>query len=363
MPRDDHDRLHLSRREFLGSALPIGLLALNGASAAADPPPRDKALIAITLDLEMSRNFPTWDQTHWDYEKGNLDAPTKRYAVEAARRVKAKGGLIHFFALGQTMEQEDVGWLKEIAAQGHPIGNHTYDHVNVKATRIEDVQFRFRRAPWLVEGKTPAEVIAGNIRLAELALKQRAGIAVSPASARPGGFNDGLSDRPDLQALLLKQGYHLGQQQVPRASDRPGRASRPSPRSWRHRRGPGTRPTVRLPFRAGRDPDEPDQRRHGLPHRPLAARSRSSRPSARPSRGPSNTAPSSASSPIPPAWWPPTPSSGPSRRSSTWFARRPDTPRWSTWEPSPAGRAGPVESNRRMPIRQLRRRSCCIVIS
>ena len=56
----------------------------------------------------MSRNFPTWDQTHWDYEKGNLDAPTKRYAVEAARRVKAHGGVIHFFAVGQTMEQEDV---------------------------------------------------------------------------------------------------------------------------------------------------------------------------------------------------------------------------------------------------------------
>ena len=52
----------------------------------------DKALIAITLDLEMSRHYPTWDQMHWDFEKGNLDAPTKRYAVEAARRVKAGAG-------------------------------------------------------------------------------------------------------------------------------------------------------------------------------------------------------------------------------------------------------------------------------
>ena len=73
---------------------------------------RRRPSIAITLDLEMSRNFPTWDQTHWDYEKGNLDAATKRYAVEAARRVKARGGVIHFFAVGQTMEQEDVGWLQ-----------------------------------------------------------------------------------------------------------------------------------------------------------------------------------------------------------------------------------------------------------
>ena len=195
-----------TRRSFLASALGTGLARVGPAQALTDPPPAKTALIAITLDLEMSRNFPTWDQTHWDYEKGNLDAATKRYAVEAARRVKARGGVIHFFALGQTMEQEDVGWLREIVARGHPVGNHTYDHVNVKATRREDIQFRFRRAPWLIEGKAPADVIADNIRLAERALKQRIGIA--PAGFRtPGGFADGLEDRPDLQASLLRMGY------------------------------------------------------------------------------------------------------------------------------------------------------------
>jgi peptidoglycan/xylan/chitin deacetylase (PgdA/CDA1 family) len=194
-----------SRRGFLASAASTGL-ATAGARVYAPLPPADRARIAITLDLEMSRHYPTWDQMHWDYEKGNLDAPTKRYAVEAARRVKDNGGVIHFFALGQTMEQEDVGWLKEIVAQGHPVGNHTYDHINVTATRAEDIQFRFRRAPWLIEGKTPAEVIAGNIRLAESALKRRIGL--TPAGFRtPGGFHNGLADRPDLQAMLLKLGY------------------------------------------------------------------------------------------------------------------------------------------------------------
>jgi Polysaccharide deacetylase len=201
-----HGMSHATRRGFLATTAATGLAAAAPSRAFAVPAPAEKALIAITLDLEMSRNFPTWDQTHWDYEKGNLDAATKRYAVEAARRVKARGGLIHFFALGQTMEQEDLGWLREIVAQGHPVGNHTYDHVNVKATRREDIQFRFRRAPWLIEGKAISEVIADNIRLAERALKQRIGIA--PAGFRtPGGFNDGLEDRPDLQAMLLKLGY------------------------------------------------------------------------------------------------------------------------------------------------------------
>jgi len=191
-----------------------GLATAGSAPGFVAPTPAGKALIAITLDLEMSRNFPTWDQTHWDYEKGNLDAATKRYAVEAARRVKAKRGVIHFFALGQTMEQQDVGWLREIVAQGHPVGNHTYDHVNVKATHVEDIQYRFRRAPWLIEGKPPAEVIAGNIRLAESALKAR--IGVTPNGFRtPGGYNNGLADRPDLQALLLKLGYTWVSSQYP----------------------------------------------------------------------------------------------------------------------------------------------------
>jgi peptidoglycan/xylan/chitin deacetylase (PgdA/CDA1 family) len=192
------------RRDFLATCLAAGI-ATTGAHARA-PVADEKALIAISLDLEMSRNFPNWEETHWDYEKGNLDAPTKQYAVEAARRVKERGGLVHFFALGQTMEQPNVDWLRAIVAQGHPIGNHSYDHVNIKATRSEDIQFRFQRSPWLIEGKTPSEVIASNIRLAESALKSRIGIA--PAGFRtPGGFNNGLVDRPDLQAMLLKFGY------------------------------------------------------------------------------------------------------------------------------------------------------------
>jgi hypothetical protein len=104
------------------------------------------------------------------------------------------------------LEQEDVDWLREIHAEGHPVGNHTYDHVNVKATKPDQIQFRFQRAPWLIEGKRPDEVIAENIALATRALKQRVGI--TPAGFRtPGGFNDGLKDRPDVQKMLLAQGF------------------------------------------------------------------------------------------------------------------------------------------------------------
>jgi hypothetical protein len=167
---------------------------------------RPKARIAITLDLEMSRNFPTWETTHWDYEKGNLDADTKRYALEVAQRVKARGGAVHFFCVGRVLEQEDIGWLSEIVRMGHPVGNHTYDHVYVLAQKPEDIQFRFKRAPWLMRGQTVEKVIEENVRITTEAMRNRLGIA--PSGFRtPGGFPDGIAGRADVQRMLQTQGF------------------------------------------------------------------------------------------------------------------------------------------------------------
>jgi peptidoglycan/xylan/chitin deacetylase (PgdA/CDA1 family) len=196
----------MTRRDFLASSA-AGLTTLTaGRAAGRDDPHAGQALVAVTLDLEMSRNFPRWEDTHWDYEKGNLNDETKRYTAEACRRVKAAGGVVHCFAVGRVFEQADVGWLREIAAAGHPIGNHTYDHVNVKATRPEDLQFRFRRAPWLIEGRTPQQVIVENVRLTSAALKARLGVAAA-GFRTPGGFADGLADRPDVRGWLRELGF------------------------------------------------------------------------------------------------------------------------------------------------------------
>ena len=198
----------MQRREFLAASASA---AISSQATAAEPSP---ALIAITLDLEMSRNFPTWETTHWDFEKGNLNGETKQYAVEAARRVKERGGRVHFFALGRTLEQENTEWLQEIAAAGHPIGNHTYDHVNVRATKPADIQFRFQRSPWLIEGRQPAEIIRENIRLTSAALKSRLGIEAA-GFRTPGGFGPGLADREDVQKMLLGLGFRWASSKYP----------------------------------------------------------------------------------------------------------------------------------------------------
>ena len=190
-----------SRRHFLAASAASVL-----ASGAVAPMRPGAAQIAITLDLEMSANFPKREDTHWNFEKGNLDDATKAYAVEAGRRVCEAGGYIHYFCVGRVLEQPDVSWLTQLAADGHPIGNHTYDHVNVTATRTENLQFRFQRSPWLIDGRTVEEVIRENIRLTTLALKQRAGID-NRGFRTPGGFAEGLVGREDIQRLLIESGF------------------------------------------------------------------------------------------------------------------------------------------------------------
>jgi peptidoglycan/xylan/chitin deacetylase (PgdA/CDA1 family) len=173
------------------------------------------AQIAITLDLEMSRHYPRREIKEWDFEKGNLDDATKEYSVQAAQIAKKLGGLIHFFCVGRVLEQPDVSWLQEIAAAGHPVGNHTYDHVNVLAKEPEATQYRFQRAPWLVRGKTARQVIEENIRITEIALERRAKIA-QRGFRTPGGFHNGLVERPDVRNLLAGLGFDWVSSKYPR---------------------------------------------------------------------------------------------------------------------------------------------------
>lgn len=197
----------LDRRCFLatgalwGANTALACAALRDESAA-----QGAARVAITMDLEMSRDYPQRGEREWDYQKGNLDEPTKQYAVRAAQLVREYGGVVHFFCVGRVLEQPDVTWLRDIAAAGHPIGNHTYDHVNVLATVPREAQFRFQRSPWLIGNKTAAEVIRENVAMTNEALRGRLDIAAN-GFRTPGGFSNGLTGREDIQQLLIDQGF------------------------------------------------------------------------------------------------------------------------------------------------------------
>ena len=195
----------MNRRRFLQATAAAAACGSAPFARGQTAKPR-AAQIAITLDLEMARNFPTWDASEWDYQKGNLNDETKAYALEAARRVKAAGGVVHLFLVGRALEQANVEWLKQLVADGHRIGNHTYDHVNLLAKTPEEVQYRFKRCPWLVEGRQPLEIIRENIRLTNAAIKSRLGVDAA-GFRTPGGFANGLLERADLQAMLKELGF------------------------------------------------------------------------------------------------------------------------------------------------------------
>src|SRR5437870_794882 len=95
----------LSRRELLGGSVAAALGVPWEFLRHAGKTPPQRALIAITLDLEMSAQYPRRDITEWNYEKGNLDEATKKYAVAAARVANERGGRIHFFCVGRVLEQ------------------------------------------------------------------------------------------------------------------------------------------------------------------------------------------------------------------------------------------------------------------
>ncbi|MAV36948.1 MAG: chitin deacetylase [Planctomycetaceae bacterium] len=212
--RPNDNRLFHTRRGFLATAAAAGgCLAARPLPAAEKP--SEKAQICLTLDLEMSRHYPQRGIFEWDFQKGNLDDATKRYAVKAGELVRDRGGIIHYFCVARVLEQPDVAWLKQLAKTGHPIGNHTYDHVNVKATTVPSVQFRFKRAPWLAGGRKPPQLIRDNIQLADAALSMRAGIQ-SRGFRTPGGFHSGLDERPDLQKMLQELGFTWISSKYPR---------------------------------------------------------------------------------------------------------------------------------------------------
>lgn len=201
------------RRTFLMGAVAGTVASAIGYSQ--EKQSAKKARIAITFDLEMSRMYPKRDMMEWDFQKGNLNEPTKNYSLEAARVAKDSGGLIHYFCVGRVLEQANIDWLKQIAALGHPVGNHTYDHVNVWTKSPEGTQFRFQRSPWLIRGRTAQEIIRENIRITTLALKQRAGINAD-GFRTPGGSYNALNGREDLQQLLLDEGFTWASSKYPR---------------------------------------------------------------------------------------------------------------------------------------------------
>jgi peptidoglycan/xylan/chitin deacetylase (PgdA/CDA1 family) len=161
--------------------------------------------VALMLCVEMCSNFPYWSST-WDDRKGAIDADTKRYIAQLSSRAHELQIPLHFIVLGSSLEDPDIDYLLRARDHGHVFGNHTYSHLFVKARTIPSLQAVYQKQPWRANGRAPLQIIRDEIHQTTLAIRERLGVA--PAGLRtPGGFATALHDAPELQQVLLEEGF------------------------------------------------------------------------------------------------------------------------------------------------------------
>ena len=162
--------------------------------------------VSLTFDIEMCTNFPYWTEV-WDHRKGAIDEHTKRHIGKLADVGKELGVRFQWFVVGAALEDNDLDYLRRLIAEGHPVGNHTYHHVNVRAQRFENLQVVYNSDPSKLQGAaTPFDVIANEVSVTSDLLEHRLG--VRPKGFRtPGGFGNGIHDAPAVQELLREHGF------------------------------------------------------------------------------------------------------------------------------------------------------------
>jgi len=160
--------------------------------------------LSLRPAVEMCTNFPYWT-SRWNHRKGALDADSKQYVLKMHEVARSYNVHLYCLLVGSSLEDPDIDYLKELVAAGHEVGNHTYTHLNVKATTIESLQAVYASAPWRAHGRTPLQVIHDEVRATNAAIQERLGVTVT-GFGTPGAFSTGLADVPDVQSLLKEEG-------------------------------------------------------------------------------------------------------------------------------------------------------------
>ena len=152
----------------------------------------------------MCTNFPYWT-SQWNHRKGAIDEDSKLYMGKMLDVADKYGVKLQFFLVGTALEDPNIDYLKRMVAEGHAVDNHTYNHVNVKAQDIPQLQPVYADAPWRAAGLNALDCIRREVQQTSSAITAKLGVA--PTGFRtPGGFNNGLEDVPAVQELLSDEG-------------------------------------------------------------------------------------------------------------------------------------------------------------
>lgn len=163
--------------------------------------------LSLTFDVEQCTNFPQ-RRCAWDLRKGCLSASTLQMTRRVAGIAREHGARLQFFVLGASLEDaRSADLIRELASEGHAIGNHTYYHVNLKSADVPSLQPVYQKRPDLVLRRPSVrDALAWELRETSTAISRITGVT-PPLFRSPGGFRNGLADSPDLLRLMADAGF------------------------------------------------------------------------------------------------------------------------------------------------------------
>lgn len=140
-----------------------------------------RCAVALSYDLEMCAGYAPDGINH-----GRIMGPVQEYALRLCDTADEFDVQLHFFHVGNGLEESDVGYLREILGRGHIIDSHTYSHLRLTT---EDVE------------KLDAELALTNRLLAERLE------CTSTVLRGPGGEPIGLNGFERNQRAILNNGF------------------------------------------------------------------------------------------------------------------------------------------------------------
>ena len=145
-------------------------------------PPGVRCAIALSYDLEMCAGYAPDGINH-----GRIMPEVQAYTLRLCDVAESYGARLHFFYVCNGLEEEDIGYLREILRRGHVIDSHTYSHQHVAQSD---------------PGRLDHE-----LSLANRLLQEKLGI-VSTVLRGPYGYTQGWRNLPpENRQVILKNGF------------------------------------------------------------------------------------------------------------------------------------------------------------
>ena len=165
-----------------------------------------RCAIALTYDTDMAGGYAPDLICH-----GHTMPALQEYILRLCDTAEKFGVRLQFFQIGNGLEDEDIGYLREMLQRGHVVDSHTYSHIPLITTDLK--------------------ALDEELSLTNQLLEQRLGWK-STVLRGPGGYHNGLRGFAENQRIIMKNGFHwvscewnrtLIEQPIEQAIEAPGR--------------------------------------------------------------------------------------------------------------------------------------------